>query len=254
MSYRYPSRSLSASFWGLETCDTLERTREANVSVVELPINELCIVLPAVPEDAGWTPILFYDNGVAIRGYIHPEVWTPCLSTPDLPIVTVHHVEERGTKEPSLYFNEGLGPPYPGMHEVAGKYPGEMHYVMNCQWRGAGRYGVTRACSGHCGSVATAFARNPYLMGRILLFAVTPRTTIVYCRRAKHRSVSVANILNMIAGRRIDWRYACRPWCHQCCGDSLVDNPDRLFLSLRELPANTEISRSLLNACDLVWL
>ena len=244
----YPSRSLTAEFLRLEIRETFDETLEANLSVVELPIGSLCFVMPSVSEDAGWTAILFYDNGVAVMGWIHPEVWTPFLQE-DLPVVTVHHILERGSKEPSLYFDAGLGPRDPGFYERAGKYPGQIDYVMNCIWRGSGRYGSTRDCSGHCVSVVTGFARDRVRMGGVLLFAITPHTSIVYCRHAKHRSVAVGNILSIIAARRIEWKYACRVWCHFCCGEHIMDHPDRLYAALRELPGNTDISRSLIHAC-----
>ena len=247
----YPSQYFSAAFLGLEVCDTLQESLAANVSVVELPIGSLCVVLPSVPGDFGWTAILYEDDGVAVMGWIHPEVWVPCQL--DLPVVTVHHIYERGCKGPSLFFDGGRVPSGPGIHELPGKYPGQMDSVMNCIWRGSGRHGATRHCSGHCASVVAGYACDAHRMGVVLSFAVSPRTSIVFCKRAKHRSVSVGNILSIIAGRRIEWRYATRVWCRSCCGDPIVDHPEPLYAALRGLPVNSIMTRSLLHAC-ICWL
>ena len=103
------------------------RTHLAGVE--ELPLGCTVLLLPLLPEDIGWAPVVYVKCAISRRAcftWVHPD----CIQMMDTRldgIVEIGHVEERGDYEPShphLRSNQGPG---------VGRYEGRLH--LDARWK-----------------------------------------------------------------------------------------------------------------------
>ena len=95
-------------------------------------------------------------------------------------------------------------------------------------------------CSGHCSSVCIGTARDPERVAHILEFATRCSSGLVCCNRGKHRSVSAAKILQLFFHRSIDYSYAARPHCYDCCQRPAELHVSGVCDSVRSLPRTAQ--------------
>ena len=197
--------------------------------VEELPVDKYVLLLPSIKSDLGWAPVITHGDFGARFTWVHPD----CVSLVDHAslggVILVGHTDERG--------------PYPPSHCIGMRAPGVRIFneelVLDARWKGRGE-NDSDDCSGYCTSTCIDFARDAVRVADVLTFAIHCRSGLICCNRAKHRSVAAAQILQHVFHRRVNYSYAARQRCAQCCGRPAHANIHEIYMALRSLPNMTK--------------
>ena len=194
----------------------------------QLPLNTVVIVLPLKVEDMGWAAIVCNDplTQSASFAWMHPQGLRSIAPGPQ---ICIKHCGMKRSRNPDFVKTD---------FTLVDGYDGGTVYNKNTHkpaldCRFAERYDQGR-CNGWCVSLVEKLIQRDLSKVLEFLQAIVDdgvRDYDVFCERACHRSVAVANFLHMFAGCSIQHGDASR--LRNCC---------------RRLPA----SESLHTLCDLL--
>ena len=209
-------------------------TRDNLEGIDQLPVNSNVLVLPRLPEDIGWSPVVYLDNtqGRACFTWLHPDCVQLYEHTgPDATIV-IGHVKERNVKRPSHPHLKR--PRRVGVRRC--ERTGDL--LLDARWHDDYDNYNTR-CRGHCVEVCQATARNPDRMAALIQFAACLEGGVVFCNHAKHRSVAIGNILQYFFHRIVSFEEAFerRRRCRHCNDLMSESRLTAIAQALRSLPS-----------------
>ena len=222
-------------------------TRGNLEGIAQLPVDTRVLVLPRLPQDIGWSPVVYLDNTQrrAYFTWMHPDCVQLYGHTWAAATIVIGHVRERGEKAASHPYLER--PIILGTRRC-GRTNG---LVLDARWDDP-YDAYNPRCSGHCVAVCQAIAGNSFRMGAVIEFAAYLEEGVVFCRHAKHRSVAVGNILRYFFHRVVSFEEAFRrKWVCRHCNDLISDGSlPAIADAMRTLPYGNG-GRSLVDALGL---
>ena len=204
-------------------------TRMNMADVEEFPVGTEVLVLPARTEDHGWAAVVVADIHAdgAFFCYMHPQVLEPVHVHKTAKVGMVDRRTWKEATHPHLSY-----PHQPGPRLADGEW------VLDCRWPDPPT--VDAVHSGWCLPVAVETASTPHRVADVITFGhrlsnATQDHGTIFCKHAKHRSVSGALLLREFCNIAIDFKDAVRDRHEQCCGLSTVQHKAIVATTLRNL-------------------
>ena len=200
--------------------------------VTDIPVGQVVFGLPLISSDVGWRAVIVTmcigEVEHARLTWVHPDCLQPLGPAWRREAISVDLTEGRGGIRPSIHIEDFEA----GVKDVGNDL------VLDARW--SMRFArSTRDCTGHCFCMCHSVMTAPTVFASILRFAASLRvrsTGRVCCEHAKHRSVAVANILNLLFEINVDYSLGTKDRTWACCGERAADNVTGMLQALRELP------------------
>ena len=167
--------------------------------VSDLPVGLTVYCLPMLESDAGWRAVVFNvsqgpeSEPKAKLAWVHPQCLRVLPIPSRQPQIELHRTSIRGKKGPTI----DVGPIQKGNRLWRGML------LLDARWDYALRR-VHHECSGHCFELCNTLVSDESAFGYVLDFAIRVNDYTqarICCERGKHRSVSVANVLQLCFGQ-----------------------------------------------------
>ena len=217
--------------------------------VTDVPVGQVVMCLPYEHTDIFWRAVIVVreveGEEMARLTWMHPECMVPLVPHPTevAPIVKIEHTKGRGGP-PSVLVPKtqpGIKWSRDNFHTCYAAPPPagpRGRLLLDARWDDRS-YGVTDRCSGYCLALCTEIILNPRNLAMMIRFAelsLGEEQSYVCCAHAKHRSVSVGVMLQIMMRFHVDFTEAASDRSSNCCGESALANAASILSRLREVP------------------